>query len=373
MRILTFFAIAWKRIWKNPLFLVMLGLLCFCVLFFGSIEKEVRMAPVGVVLRDSDPEAVRLYDMLVADGFVPFSQEQAMCEAIRDEKISIGIAIREGLTPRLEAGDVEGVLVLYCMPTASFVRVTSLRLSAHLGEIYAPYMTERMMEQIGVELSHEQVRAHMEECFRTDAQFTFTMTDIAGKPLERTSYSRSLILGMLAVLLFCLFSLCTCTEKDASYRQLHDRLGAKKAFLTVLLPGYALRYLIAMVVCALASIACRQLYGTDISGLWWRCAIYLAYLLGISALLYAVLYRFGRVQLYVLTLSLLSLGVCPIFVDISAFVKIPEWIRLLIPPYYFYKIPQAPLPCALGAVAACGAGLTALYLRERRITPRTRV
>lgn len=373
MRILNFCFTAWKRTLKNPLFLVMLALLCFCVLFFGSIEKDVKMAPVGVVLRDHDPEAKRLFDKMTADGFVAFTDEQAMCRAVRDEEISIGIAIKQNLTQRLENADVEGAMVLYCMPTASFVRVTSLRVSAHLGEIYAPYITQHMMDKIGVELSHEQVRAHMEACFEKDAQFEFSITDVSGKPLERASYSRSLIFGMLAVLLFCLFALCTCTEKDASFRNLHDRLGATKAFLAVLLPGYAVKYLLSMAVASVAAVACQKLYGTDISGLWWRCAIYLLYLCGVGAMLHAVLYRFSRVQLYVLTLSLLSLAVCPVFVDVTAFVKIPEGIRLLLPPYYFYKIPQAPVACLIGAVAMCAVGLGALYIRESRITPRTRV
>lgn len=373
MKILNFFHTALKRTVKNPLFLVMLVFLCFCVLFFGSIEKDVEMSPVGVVLRDNDPEAIRLFDKLKADGFVAFSDEDAMCQAIRSEEISIGIAIKQNLTERLAQGKIEGALVLYCMPTTSFVRVTSLRVSAHLGEIYGPYITEKMMADIGVELSHEQVREHMEECFRNDAQFEFSITDISGKPLERASYSRSLIYGMLAVLLFCLFALCTCTEKDASYRNLHDRLGVKKAFFAVLLPGYAVKYVISMAVCAVAAVACRKLYGTDVSGLGWRCAVYILYLCGVGAGLHAVLYRFSRVQLYVLALGLLSLAVCPIFVDVTAFVKIPEWVRLLLPPYFFYKIPQAPIACALGAVAVCLAGLTALYFRESRITPRTRV
>lgn len=373
MKILTSFYIALKRTLKNPLFLVMLAFLCFCVLFFGSIEKDVQSAPIGITHRDSDPNAIQLVDNMVADGFILFSDEKAMCEAIRQGDISIGIAVKEGLTPRLEKGKTEGALVLYCMPTASFIKVTSLRVSAHLGQVYTPYIVQHLMEYINVDLPAEQVREYMAERLASDANFEISVTDMEGVSLESASYSRNLIFGMLAVLLFCLFALCTCTEKDASFRSMHDRLGCKKAFFAVLLPGYAVKYAITLLVSGGAVIACKLLYGTDVSGLAVRCAVYLLFLCGVGAMLYAILYRFSRVQLYIMLLSLLSLAVCPIFVDIGMFSAVPEWIRLLLPPFFFYKIPQAPVACAIAAGLVCVGGLTALYFRESKITPRTRM
>jgi len=229
------------------------------------------------------------------------------------------------------------------------------------------------MEQIDVELTAEQVRDYIDQRLAEDAQFEFMITDMDGASLERASYSRNLILGMLAILLFCLFSLCTCTEKDASFRNMHDRLGCRKAFLTVLLPSYGVKYAISLAVSAVAVVACKWIYGTDVSGLAGRCAVYLLFLCGTGALLYALLYRFSRAQLYIMLLSLLSLAVCPIFVDIGMFSAVPEWIRLLLPPYFFYKIPQAPVVCTVAAALVCAGGLTALYFRERKITPRTRM
>lgn len=373
MKLRTSFMIALKRTLRNPLFLVMLAFLCFCVLFFGSIEKEVQSAPVGVTRLDDDPAAVQLMENMEADGFIVYPDEESLCQAIRQEEIGIGITVRDNLTERMEAGDSEGVMALYCMPTASFVKVTRLRVSAHFAQIYAPYIVAEMMEQIDVELTAEQVQAYIDQRLAEDSQFEFLITDMDGASLERASYSRNLILGMLAILLFCLFSLCTCTEKDASFRNMHDRLGCRKAFLTVLLPSYAVKYAITLAVSAGAVLACKWVYGTDVSGLAARCAVYLLFLCGTGALLYAILYRFSRAQLYIMLLSLLSLAVCPVFVDIGMFAAVPEWIRLLLPPYFFYKIPQAPVACAIAAVAVCAGGLMALYFRESKITPRTRM
>jgi len=148
MKLSTSFGIALKRTLRNPLFLAMLAFLCFCVLFFGSIEKEVQSAPVGVTRRDDDPAAVQMMENMEADGFVVFPDEESLCRAIRQEEIGIGIALKEGLTERMENGRSEGVMVLYCMPTASFVKVTSLRVSAHFAQIYAPYIVQELMEQI---------------------------------------------------------------------------------------------------------------------------------------------------------------------------------------------------------------------------------
>ena len=373
MKTVISFYTAFKRVLKNPLFLFMLAFLCFCVLFFGSIEKQVTIPKTGVTLIDTDPEAQSLYERLCADGFIPYENESVMCEAIRTGEIAMGVSVNEGLTGRMKAGDMEGATKLFCTPTTSFITVTSLRISAHLGDIYAPYLTERMMQSYGITLTNEQVREYMDTCYAEDAQFEFVFSDMDGKPLERASYSQSLIFGMLAVLLFCLFALCTCTEKDESYRNLHDRLGARRAFFGVLLPSYAAKYAVCLAVTGGACYACHLIYGTDVSSLFGRCALYLFFLMGVGALLYAVLYYISRVQLVVMIVSVMSLGICPIFVDLGFYAKIPEFARMLLPPYFFYKIPTAPV---LSVAVACGlfaVSLLLLYLREKSIKPKTKI
>lgn len=373
MRILIPFYTATKRVLKNPLFLFMLVFLCFCVLFFGSIEKEVTLPKTGVTLTDSDPEAVNLHNRLRDDGFIPYENEAVMCEAIRTGEIAMGVSVKAGLTERMLAGDMEGATKLFCTPTTSFITVTSLRISAHLGDIYAPYMTERMIKNYGITLTHEEVREYMDTCYAEDAQFEFVFSDMDGKPLERASYSQSLIFGMLAVLLFCLFALCTCTEKDASYRNLHDRLGTRRAFFSLLLPSYAVKYAVTLAVTGGACYACHIVYGTDVSALFGRCALYLFFLMGVGALLWASLYYISRVQLFVMIVAVASLGVCPIFVDIGFLADIPEFARMLLPPYFFYKIPTDPALCITVAIVLFAASLVLLYLREKSITPKTKI
>lgn len=368
------FGAAWKRTVRNPLFLVMLGFLCFCVLFFGSIEKEMRVEPIGVTLRDADPDALELAKNMQADGFVLFEDETEMCRAIARGELSMGVAVKKDLSKSLSAWRTEKVLVLYCMPTTSAVKSSSLRINAHLARVYAPHVTEKLMADIGVDLSDEQVQSYMDAQFENDAAFDIAVTDLEGDSLARVSYSRSLIFGMLAVLLFCLVALCTSTEKDWAYRNLHDRLGCRTAFFTVLLPAYGVKYAITLGVCTVAALACQWIYGTDITYLTERCAVYLVYLFGVSGLIHGLLYRFSRVQLYIMLLSLLALAGCPIFVDIGVFSGgIVDVFRMLLPPYFFYLIPQQPVFCALAAVAVCLVGLGTLYFRENKVAPRTRV
>lgn len=373
MKLLVPFYTAAKRVLKNPLFLFMLAFLCFCVLFFGSIEKEVTLPKVGVCLTDNDTQAKSLFDRLCADGFIPYESEAVMCESIRTGEIAMGVSVKAGLTNRMISGDMEGATKLFCTPTTSFITVTSLRISAHLGDIYAPYMTERMMAQQGITLTHEEVRKYMDDCYEKDAQFEFVFSDMDGKPLERASYSQSLIFGMLAVLLFCLFALCTCTEKDASYRNLHDRLGVKRAFWSVLVPSYAVKYAVCLTVTGVACCACHLVYGTDVSSLYVRCALYLLFLTGVGALLWAALYYISRVQLVVMIASIASLGICPIFVDIGFYADMPEFARMLLPPYFFYKIPTDPILCVAVAFGLFAVSMLLLYLREKSITPRTKI
>lgn len=373
MKKITFMLLAGKRALKNPLYVLMLVFLCFSVLFFGSIEKEITLPESGFTLLDNDPEALILRDKLIADGYKLYESESEMKEAIRAKDITIGFSVQPGLTERLRNGDLDGVLTVYSLPTAAFVNVTALRVISHVTDIYAPYLTERMMQEQGITLTQQQVREYMDQHYAEDAQFMFQFQDVDGKILPPVSYSRQLIYGMFAILLFCLFALCTSTEKDSAYRNLHDRVGCKQAFLTVLLPSYAVKYAFSLCTVALSATVCRLLCSTDVRMLALRCAVYMLYLCGVGALLYAVLYKFSRVQLYVLTFSLLSLGVCPIFFDLSAYAKIPEVAKLLLPPYFFYIIPKSPLFAVLLAVAVCASGFWLLYQREKRLLPKTRI
>ena len=195
-----------------------------------------------------------------------------------------------------------------------------LRVSAHLCDLYAPYLVERLSAEHGVTLSAQQVRAHIDGLLQSDAAFEFCFEDMQGAALQGRSYAQGLIYGIFAVLLFCLFALCSATEKDASLQTVRGRIGGRRAFDTVFLPALAVRF----ALCAAAD---------------------------------ALLGRFGRIQIAVMTLALLSLGVCPIFVDVSAFIGIPEAVKCLLPPYFFYKVMGAPALCAAVAVAVCGGGL----------------
>ncbi len=366
--------IAFKRVLKNRLFLVTLCALAFCVIYFGSIEKEIKLPVTGVVQpEEGDTLAQDLYERLLADGMFPYETEAEMREDMRTGKISAGVLICRDLTGRLSSGEPDGVVTLLCTPTTSFIKFTGTRISAHLCDLYAPYLAAGILDSMGIPGDPQELRDYIDYCLENDAQFEFVFEDAEGKELEERSYAKSLIYGALAVLLFCLFALCMCTEKDISYRNMHDRIGCRRAFCTVLLPGYGVQLLLSMAVVGMATQICHWVYGTDIGFLWVQCAIYLLFLCGVSAALYAAVYRFSHVQLYVLAMSIISLAICPVFVNLSAYAAIPEWVKLLMPPYFFYKIPDAPWLCAGVAAAVAAAGLALLYLRESRMTPRTRI
>lgn len=371
---MQWFGIAFKRILKNRLFLTMLLVLAFCTVYFGSIEKEIKLPVVGVVAPDSSDElAVKLYEKLLSDGMIHYDSEERLLADMQKGTISAGVLMVEDLTGRLKAGKPEKVVTLLATPTTSFCRFTGVRISAHLCDLYAPYLMSDALKDMGVLVEPVELREHIDYRLEHDAQFSFQFQDTDGKVLEEDSYAQKLIYGSLAVLLFCLFALSMCTEKDASFRNLHDRLGCRRAFVTALLPTYAVELALALGVTGLATQICHWVYGTDISFLWIQCAVYLLFLCGVGALLYGLVYRFAHVQLYVLTMSVVSLAICPVFVDLSAYAAIPEWVKLLMPPYFFYKIPENPWLYAGVAAAVAAAGLGILYFRENRIKPRTRI
>ena len=353
---------ALKRTAHGVLFWVMLLLLPLCVLFFGGMERTITMPKAGVALRDADAAAIALRDALAGDGVAVYADERALCRAIRDGEITAGFAVKQGLTERLQNGQIEQCLVLYHMPTSSFVPPLTLRATAHLCNLYAPYLVEQLAAEGRVDVSAEQVRGYIDDKLASDAAFEFCFQDMQGAPLTVRSYAQGLVYGFFAVLLFCLFALCAATEKDASFQQMRGRIGGKRAFDTVWLPALAVRYLLCLAAVSAAGFLCRALYGMQVHGLWWQCAVYMLFLCGIGAAMDALLGRFARIQMAVMAVSLLALGICPVFIDVNAFIGIPEAVKCLLPPYFFYKTMQAPAACAAVAAAVCAGGL---WLRRR--------
>jgi len=74
-------------------------------------------------------------------------------------------------------------------------------------------------------------------------------------------------------------------------------------------------------------------------------------------------------QLYTLLALLIpaAADLCPIFTDLALFSPALGAVRLLVPPYWLWLIPQAPLLWALGALLLCLGGLGALALRYRLV------
>jgi hypothetical protein len=135
------------------------------------------------------------------------------------------------------------------------------------------------------------------------------------------------MLGTAAILL-CAVVFSSCTElADTSFRALLGRVGLRRAFTELLLPGAFLRAL------PIAAAACAGMAAAGHAELLLPVSIYVFLLTGLGLLLSFLLP--GSRQLYTLLVLLIlaSLALCPIFTDLSLFSPVVGAVCILLPPY----------------------------------------
>lgn len=362
--------IALKRLLRRPAFFVMLLLLLLCVLLCGSLKAADGLPRCGVAGGETDACAVALRDALVLDGFSLCSDEDDLRAKLADGSLSMGVVLLDDLSARLAARDTDGILLFLDTPTSVLQPLCRLRVTSRLCEVYAPYLTRALLADAGVDVPVDEMRDAMTAYLENDRPFKFRFESVNGIPLDEESLALRAVGGCLCLFLFLLFGFFACPFPQDELRRLSARIGGRRAFSSLALPGILCVLLLGIGATALALSLCDAVFAIGALSLLPTAVCYCLFLSGFGTLLSALLGGSERIALPMLVLTLLSVAFCPIFADFPALLGL-SGVRFILPTAFFYAEAAGS---ALGFSAAAGvfaAAAAALYARMRIHTKKT--
>ena len=349
MRILLF---ACKRAMKNISFLVLL-LVYITAIFAASLDgAQGEYPPAGVCGGDSSAARHRIVSYLTDNGFVLFDDEEEMLRRVERGALDCAVVLPDDLSRRLAAGEMNGCARFITSPLSLIPERHRSHASAVLFREYAPYIAASALAEAGI--AQEELLAEYEKMFAGGYAFSFEITTMDGV-YHPENTENTLVMGAAPLLMFALLlGIGTADGQTGILR----RLGIKKMLLSVVLPQ---ELVYAALVAAAGSVG-LALAGEVrwIAPLW----IYALLLCAVRILLAAFAEERER-RILVAVVLLLSLALCPVFVDLTLLAPALGALRCIIAPYWFWLALRAPLACLLAGCAALPLACAALCARWR--------
>ncbi len=340
-----------KQTVKKPSVIVMLFAVLTCVLLCGMLKNDDGFPNCGVVSGE-DENAKLVANQLESDGLIRYENADALKKGLRRGEVASGIVFPDDFTKRLEDANTEELLTFYEAPASVFPSLFKFRTAAYIMDVYAPYIISKLMKYEGANIPHEEMRDAIADYIASDNPFEFTFENAEGAKLDVNHYSYNLSAGVVALFLFFAFGLFALPYTEKQFLGIARRIGLKKACLSFMLPS-ALCIILLFSSVSVASVWLSDiLFMSGTRKLAFAAVIYTFYL---SALTIAVTAIFGsteKVRVPIIAICLLSLALCPIFIDVPALFGIPEWCLYVLPTMFFYAALESPLVCGIIAATA---------------------
>lgn len=347
---MSFLLFACKRGIKNTSFLVLL-VVYVAAIFTASLDGAAgAYPPAGVCGGDDSAARERIVSYLTDNGFVLFDDEEEMLGQVEDGTLDCGVVLPDDLSRRLEAGEMNGCARFLESPLSLIPERYRGHASAALFREYAPHIAASALADAGI--AQEELLTEYEEMFAQGYAFSFEILTTDGAYYPENTES-TLVIGAAALLLF---ALVLGTGTNDGHTGLLRRLGVKKMLLIVVVPQ-ELVYTGAAAAAGSVGLALADA-AQWIVPLW----IYALLLCVLRILLSAFLGDRERCIL-VAVILLLSLALCPVFVDLTLFAPALGALRCLLAPYWFWLALRAPFVCLLVGCAVMPLACAVLCAR----------
>ena len=358
--------LAFKRILKRNAVLVMLASLFLCILLCGLLKDDDGIPNCGIVSGD-DTNAITIAEWLERDGLVRYETEEDLKKGITRGEVASGIVFPNDFTERLEKLDTDEILTFYEAPNSVFRSLFKFRTAAYVMDVYAPYLLSRLIYFEGADIPYEEMRAIIDEYLANDEPFEFTFENAESAPLEADHYSLGLAAGVVALFLFFAFGLFAVPYTEKQFLSIAKRIGFKKAFLSFALPSVACVMLLFFFTSAAALLLSDALFQSGASAFIGAAAVYTVFLSALGVTITALFGSTEKVRVPIMAICLLSVAICPIFVDVGAILGLPSRSLHLLPTMFFYTAKDNILLCTAVAVLALTASLGMYAARFKRM------
>ena len=333
-------------------------LLCPLMCFLASRLPEAERSPLAGMYLSGDGECVRrIEDYLSSQNFVKYDDTELMREHVRSGELDCAVIFPEDVEERIQKGELRESVIFIESPTSFMPGLFRNHAAAALFREYAPYIGASAFES--TQLSREDMLREYEKLFAEGYSFSFELSSVDGN-IQQTQLKKSAMVKGAVSVLMCVLVFCLCADNyEKSFRPMAARLGAKRSFTAVLVPG---------------SVSCAAL--AWISGAAAVCLAGMPELLPAVLIYGAVLTVLGTIlamllpksrHLYIILplLVAFSAALCPIYIDLSLFVPAVAAVRNILPSYWLWLISEKPLPWLALCIAFSALVPALLWLRGR--------
>jgi len=328
---------AGKRCLHSISFLIMIGIIIVVLPFAAGLGKVSGQLPAGVVDMDKSVLSQRIVTELSENGFVYYTDEEALTDAIGDGKADCGVVLPKGLSSLMEQGALGNNIRVICSAQSMAKDMYLGHVSAALFAELAPYITAKELEPLDIPM--ETVLKEYHTMLAEGYAFSFEILTEAGLPVPENVHAESLMLGVTAILLYIAISMTVAdvVHKDGS--SVKGRIGKKQVICRVVLPGITLRLCLLWIATAAGLLLSEPVTdGFEELTLLVPALVYSLLIVGFS-LIVALLCPDSR-ALYLLLFVVLiaAVVICPIYIDIAIVSPVLAKLRNLIPVYWLWKI-----------------------------------
>lgn len=373
-RILKWFWMLNKRLYKKPSFLALMILIPLCVtIFVGAAQKNGGFVRIALAQAQSDDPvaAAVIHDLLAENGLIQFSQlsQQAALDAVKTGQVDEAWIFPENTAAQTQdfiSGKEKYIVKTITREETVSVKLAREKLSAAMYVFCAKaYYLDYVRSEFSQldHLSDRELEVYFEEVSVNEDLFVYgNPTDVSGVP--PTNYLTSPIRGLLAVLVL----LCSMA---ATLYYFQDTAAGTFAWVQQNRKGLVA---LCCIVTATANICVVSLLSLGFSSLTGDLVREIAALFlyslccGAFCMLLKQIFTTTRTFAAIVPLvAVVMLGLCPVFFDFR------EWylVQHLLPPTYYINacFDSQYLLYMLAYIPIC-LGIAFLLSRLRQLTLR---
>ncbi len=337
---MTYLRLAARRLFRSVPFLV--TLLCMAILVPAALlcGRTVAEPTAGFAANGTGEQTERLLSSLTDSGFIRYETEEALRTAISTGEVSCGAVLPADMEQRITSAKLDNSVLFLTAPTTILPDLFRISVVASVLSVASPYFSRPILEQLAPDsdLMHEIVSLYYEEQ-KNDTGFVFDVETVDGIAPEELDFGISFALTLLSVFLFALPLLQGCRLSSPQYLALKKRIGSRTAYRTVFLPEAAVSLLTTSLVLVLCFPVAALVSGKADFADKLIPALATAILLALLGLCLPLVFRRAdALQMLLVPVLLLTIVLCPLFVDIGTFLPATRILRLFLPTYWIFLL-----------------------------------
>lgn len=325
-----------KRVLRDGSFLLILLLLLLIPFFAEKAGHDVKTPPYGFFCGFEGEDASLLEQELIRSGFTAYSSEAELRAAVRDRTADCGIVFPDNFDILLRTGRTDGAVSLILSPESLFPELARIQTVSVITYLYAPYVSAEEIRSAAGEIcpsaavpEPESIRNAYYEMTGAGSVFRLEILSADGFYQAEQIRSHNLFKGTAGILILLSLWIGCCRPCAFHARLMAGRLGRKKAFLHILLPETAVRFLMILMTAAACCMVSEE------TSMILPVILYSLITVMSGTVLAAFL---PDAVLLVLTvfLMILTLGICPVFADLAPSIPAISTLRYGLLPYLLW-------------------------------------